>query len=157
MLKVKNKLCYASKSPQKSRSNWKLLLTFCAFTRITPSHRKWLETFAHRYKLKSAFVRLCATLKAHVRVKQGSEKTAGSRDKTRQPLRSHQVCRDTLEHSKPDGICPPGARSRPDDKQAQRQEKKEGRIGDGISCLWCTICFSNMHAIMNSNIDYIID
>lgn len=129
----------------------------CLYFVHSYSHIKWLETFAQRCKLKSACIRLCITLKAHVWVKQGSEKTAGSRDKTRQPLRSHQVCRDTLEHSKPDGICPPGARSRPDDKQAQRQERKEERIEDGISCLWCTICFSNMHTIRNSNMDYIID
>lgn len=35
----------------------------------------------------------------------------------------------------PDGICPPGLQSRPDDIQTQGQAKKEGRIEDGTSCL----------------------
>lgn len=62
-------------------------------------------------------------------------KDGGQQGQTRQPLRSHQVCWDTLEHSEPDGICPPGVRSRPDDIQTQGQAKKEGRIEDGTSCL----------------------
>lgn len=65
----------------------------------------------------------------------GRRKDSGQQGQTRQPLRSHQVCRDTLEHSEPDGICPPGVRSRPDDIQAQGQAKKEGRMEDGTSCL----------------------
>lgn len=65
----------------------------------------------------------------------GRRKDGGQQGQTRQPLRSHQVCRDTLEHSEPDGICPPGVRSRPDDIQTQGQAKKEGRIEDGTSCL----------------------
>lgn len=65
----------------------------------------------------------------------GKRKDSGQQGQTRQPLRSHQVCRDTLEHSEPDGICPPGVRSRPDDIQTQGQAKKEGRIEDGTSCL----------------------
>ena len=38
----------------------------------------------------------------------GRRKDSGQQGQTRQPLRSHQVCRDTLEHSEPDGICPQG-------------------------------------------------
>lgn len=65
----------------------------------------------------------------------GRRKDGGQQGQTRQPLRSHQVCRDTLEHSEPDGICPPGLQSRPDDIQTQGQAKKEGRIEDSTSCL----------------------
>lgn len=65
----------------------------------------------------------------------GKRKDSGQQGQTRQPLRSHQVCRDTLEHSEPDGICPPGVRSRPDDIQTEGQAKKEERIEDGTSCL----------------------
>lgn len=65
----------------------------------------------------------------------GKRKDGGQQGQTRQPLRSHQVCRDTLEHSEPDGICPPGVRSRPDDIQTQGQAKKGERIEAGISCL----------------------
>lgn len=65
----------------------------------------------------------------------GKRKDSRQQGQTRQPLRSHQVCRDTLEHREPDGICPPGVRSRPDDIQTQGQAKKEGRIDDGTSCL----------------------
>lgn len=68
----------------------------------------------------------------------GKRKDGGQQGQTRQPLRSHQVCRDTLEHSEPDGICPPGLQSRPDDIQTQGQAKEEGRIEDGTSCLYCT-------------------
>lgn len=57
----------------------------------------------------------------------GRRKDGGQQGQTRQPLRSHQVCRDTLEHSEPDGMCPPGWQSRPDDIQTQGQAKKEGR------------------------------
>lgn len=57
-------------------------------------------------------------------------KDSGQQGQTRQPLRSHQVCRDTLEHSEPDGICPPGVRSRPDDIQTQGQAEK-GRKNRG--------------------------
>lgn len=57
--------------------------------------------------------------------KAGKRKDSGQQGQTRQPLRSHQVCRDTLEHSEPDGICPPGVRSRPDDIQTQGQARKE--------------------------------
>lgn len=55
----------------------------------------------------------------------GRRKDGGQQGQTRQPLRSHQVCRDTLEHSEPDGICPPGLQSRPDDIQTQGQAKKK--------------------------------
>lgn len=65
----------------------------------------------------------------------GRREDGGQQGQTRQPLRSHQVCRDTLEHSEPDGIRPPGLQSRPDDIQTQGQAKKEGRIEDGASCL----------------------
>lgn len=51
--------------------------------------------------------------------KAGKRKDSGQQGQTRQPLRSHQVCRDTLEHSEPDGTCPPGVRRRPDDIQTQ--------------------------------------
>ena len=61
----------------------------------------------------------------------GRRKDGGQQGQTRQPLRSHQVCRDTLEHSGPDGICPPGVRSRPDDIQTQGQAKKEERKNGG--------------------------
>lgn len=92
--------------------------------------------------------------------KQGRRKDGGQQGQTRQPLRSHQVCRDTLEHSEPDGICPPGVRSRPDDIQAQGQARKEGRkegrMEDGASCLSCTICPNNSRAITNGNSDCIM-
>lgn len=64
----------------------------------------------------------------------------GQQGQTRQPLRSHQVCRDTLEHSEPDGICPPGVWSRPDDIQTQRQEKEGERIDVCTSCFRNTVC-----------------
>lgn len=86
----------------------------------------------------------------------GKRKDSGQQGQTRQPLRSHQVCRDTLEHSEPDGICPQGVRSRPDDIQTQGQAKKEGRIEDGTSCLQCTIYFNNIHAIIDGNPNNIV-
>lgn len=85
----------------------------------------------------------------------GRRKDGGQQGQTRQPLRSHQVCRDTLEHSEPDGICPPGVRSRPDDiqtqGQARKEGRKEGRWEDGASCLSCAICPNNSRAIMIGN------
>lgn len=59
----------------------------------------------------------------------GKWKDSGQQGQTRQPLRSHQVCRDTLEHSKPDGICPPGGAKQArwqTDTEAGKERRKNG-------------------------------
>lgn len=122
--------------PLKSKvwSEIALQISVAWWSRVTPkcrTHTRRLITFAttgvFQQEVKTAVSPHQVVCFLGTRVSRaGRRKDGGQQGQTRQPLRSHQVCRDTLEHTSLMGYAPRGCKAgQMTYRRTGRQRRKE--------------------------------